>query len=175
MDNFGHPCLLKDVGYRYYFMCGASLSSCFFALMMESPWSLEAPTVHRHVLPSEKKSFLKFHYNHPHTLSSYPTQVQQDRWRAYYLSAPDHCCKIRRVRKGRIFKHKTRGVRKGGGANFKNQCKNLCFHWFSTAFHEVSHRAGSFCLPPEGQEEVNLVFLVLVVVVLGIISFFFHI
>ena len=34
----------------------------------------------------KKKSFLKFHYNHPHTLSSYPTQVQQDRrWRAHTI------------------------------------------------------------------------------------------
>ena len=40
----------------------------------------------------------------------------------------------------------------------------------------VSVRAGHlyFCLPPEGQEEVNLLFVVLVVVLLGIISFFFH-
>ena len=35
------------------------------------------------------------------------------------------------------------------------------------------HEAFDFCLPPEGQEVVNLLVL-LVVVVLGIISFFFH-
>ena len=32
-----------------------------------------------------------------------------------------------------------------------------------------------FCLPPEGQEELNLLLVLVVVVVLvGIISFFFH-
>ena len=39
-------------------------------------------------------------------------------------------------------------------------------------FYVDSYRSGHFCLPPEGQEEVNLLVLV---VVLGIISFFFHI
>ena len=39
-------------------------------------------------------------------------------------------------------------------------------------FYVDSYRSGHFCLPPEGQEEVNLLILV---VVLGIISFFFHI
>ena len=33
----------------------------------------------------------------------------------------------------------------------------------------------SFCLPPEGQEEVNLLVVVNVVLLPGIISFFFHI
>ena len=54
--------------------------------------------------------------------------------------------------------------------NSKLMCALLCKLVHKTSLLWKHH----FCLPPEGQEEVNLL-VVLLLVVLGIISFFFHI
>ena len=44
------------------------------------------------------------------------------------------------------------------------------YKWEKHLFSRLNH----FCLPPEGQEVVNLVLLVLLVLLVGIISFMFH-
>ena len=50
----------------------------------------------------------------------------------------------------------------------------LTFSSVRSKLKQVGDNNRSFCLPPEGQEVVNLLILVLVLLGVGIISFFFH-